>query len=213
MKIELKFRAWHKDRKQMYAFNIMWGNFNTGNGYIGMIPFGEELDHGTLFAKKGNRDLIDPNNCEIMQYTGLKDKNGKEIYEGDLIRIKTPYRTTQTHTGDNIPNGSYTEPMEAGIKTDEGTVIFDDGSFRVETDSDVGNYHLTISDYDTVWDLDGIESAIQWYKKDAGLFDNPEEGDLQYLMELAKVETPEALCEFFNGVEIIGNIYETPELL
>jgi uncharacterized phage protein (TIGR01671 family) len=83
---ELKFKAWHNERKLMYVFEIMWGNFNTGDGYIGMIPFGEELDYGTLFARKGNRELIDPHNCEIMQFTGLHDLNGKEIYEGDIIR-------------------------------------------------------------------------------------------------------------------------------
>jgi uncharacterized phage protein (TIGR01671 family) len=86
MQRKLKFRAWHTERKKMYEFDVRWGNYNTGGGYIGMIPFGEELDYGTLFAKKGNRELIDPDNCEIMQFTGLYDLNGKEIYENDIIR-------------------------------------------------------------------------------------------------------------------------------
>lgn len=82
----IKFRAYHIERKKMYEFDIMWGNYGQGGGYIGMIPFGEELDCGTIFARKGNKEMIDPNNCRIMQFTGLHDLNGREIYEGDLIK-------------------------------------------------------------------------------------------------------------------------------
>jgi uncharacterized phage protein (TIGR01671 family) len=65
---EIKFRVWDNDIKKMiYSFNYenIMGKQWAGNGAIQHEVDGEVI--------------------VIMQYTGLKDKNGKEIYEGDLF--------------------------------------------------------------------------------------------------------------------------------
>jgi uncharacterized phage protein (TIGR01671 family) len=65
---EIKFRAW--DGKVMYGVDVLamsectWG-----------CP-----DYG----KRGVSLAYQPN-IAVMQYTGLEDKNGKEIYEGDIV--------------------------------------------------------------------------------------------------------------------------------
>jgi uncharacterized phage protein (TIGR01671 family) len=68
---EIKFRAWDKTNKKM-----VYGN-------IGFIQYENDFTVGA-FDSFGYP--IQNKNVELMQYTGLKDKNGKEIYEGDIVR-------------------------------------------------------------------------------------------------------------------------------
>lgn len=67
---EIKFRAW--DKKKLQMITDTKGNYVVSN--IGLLKPIED--------KFG---LIDITQFELMQYTGLKDKNGKEIYEGDIL--------------------------------------------------------------------------------------------------------------------------------
>lgn len=146
----------------------------------------------------------------VGQFTGLKDNTGTKIFEGDLVLYRQAYRTTQTHTGDNIPNGSYTEPCEPGIKAIEGEVLFDNGMFYLDTDGDQ-DFTTPLGWLNQEFNIDDIKESISWTRQTAGWFDDPEEGDLNYLIkEVAKVENEEQLLNFINGFEITGNIHDNP---
>ena len=85
---EIKFRAWYENFNEMY---IVKG-----------IDFQREMAY---FDKYNYRSIYD---IELMEWTGLHDKNGKEIYEGDILF--------------EISGEEYFK------------VVFENGSFRAEDD-------------------------------------------------------------------------------
>ena len=66
---EIKFRAWNKEKKFMHIPNI--------DTFISLS--GSQVQSANC-SINNRKDII------LMQFTGLKDKNGKEIYEGDIVQ-------------------------------------------------------------------------------------------------------------------------------
>ncbi len=91
--LEIKFRVWHKKEQKMYfrGYQKLW--------HILLC----EDDQGS-FQGKGvpvKRGRFE--DCELLQTTGLTDKNGREIFEGDIVRILCGEKIF-TDTVESIPD-------------------------------------------------------------------------------------------------------------
>ena len=151
---EIRFRAWDKKRKEIV--NINGSDLYLADGEV------HEIYESRFGDQRCMEDTDVSERYEVMQYTGLKDKNEKEIYEGDVIQFLWEEDSCWGKAG-----------------TYKGYIGFNDGAFEV----------------------------IYIGREDITTF---EDG---YWHENSKSDDMQSFISWSEQIEVIGNIYENPELL
>ena len=119
---EIRFKAWDKVNGEMIPWNRLLNGHNLRN----------------VFMRPEMCGLI------LMQYTGLKDKNGVEIYEGDIVKVISGYGWEDV--SDVVFGladkryGNYPAFCIPGVETELNSFseVFDTGDYEIEV---IGNVY------------------------------------------------------------------------
>lgn len=124
----IKFRAWHKELGRMMSISDMWFNVDS----LGEIGLNDAIMNDYI--------TVSPDEIELMQSTGLKDKNGKEIFEGDILEVTDKHSWLEVVSYNQEKAMFVTEEINREFKVPESPLydLFDTNIFKFKV---IGNIY------------------------------------------------------------------------
>ena len=145
---EIKFRAKATNRDPEWEYRT---NYKNGDWVYGLLTKPSfTSSYGTLPAEMTNtRGIsgIEVDDNTLGQFTGLRDTNRKEIYEGDIIRCRSRESINRQYTSDYL-----------------FIVVFNEDKCKFEL--------VNVKDNKLIYDL--YKSCEDDYRVEGNIYDNPE---------------------------------------
>lgn len=187
---KIEFRGKVKRPKDTKGTRVLINDKKDGEWVYGDLEIHRKDDEVLihLYNKDGEyyrQYYVDPDT--IGQFTGLKDKNGKEIYEGDIVRYweEIPRCATPDYDPCNSLYGYCLKEVKVAVSYKDGMFVCEEEGYDYATLAWCGK-----KDLDELRDLLEVTEENGWIDADGIVID-----------------------ESKLGIEIIGNIYDNPELI
>ena len=187
--MNLRFRIWDGNIKQM--FDVGEIDFN-----INQVIVGDDNEEIWDYYYTGHKQ-----NCDLMQYIGLTDKNGKEICCGDVIKYWDFYESHMSSEDQfgTEPQNSY-EVHEVFFEERQGTVKLEDWGYKVNGKYIGGIPEQIAQDYIRCYtEYDNTLNEDSFFEDFKGNILNFERAEKFILCKARKIE-------------VIGNIYDDSHL-